>query len=90
MTAKDHVAIDRELTQRLSAIAEREGSTLSELAESVLRQHAEEAERQAEEFAEDDLRWAKYLKTGESISLEDMRAKLKALADQASPKAGSL
>ena len=90
MSAKEHLAIDRELIERLSAIADREGSTLSELAESVLRQHAEEAERVAEEFAEDDRRWAKYLETGESISLEDMRAKLQALADEAGRKAGSL
>ncbi len=72
MSTKEHLAIDRELSERLSVIAEREGSTLSELAENVLRQHAEEAERLAEEFAEDDRRWAKYLETGESISLEDI------------------
>ncbi len=90
MSAKEHLAIDSELSERLSVIAEREGSTLSELAEAVLRQHAEEAERLAEEFAEDDRRWARYLETGESISLEDMRNKLKALADEAGRKAGSL
>jgi predicted transcriptional regulator len=89
MSAKEHVAIDRELTERLSVLAEREGSTLSELAETVLRQHAEEAERRAEEFAEDDRRWARYLDTGESISLEDMRAKLQALAEEAGRKARS-
>ena len=90
MSAKEHLAIDSELSERLSVIAEREGSTLSELAETVLRQHAEEAERLAEEFAEDDRRWARYLETGESISLEDMRVKLKDLADEAGRKAGSL
>lgn len=90
MSAKKHLAIDRELSERLSVIAEREGSTLSELAETVLRQHAEEAERLADEFAEDDRRWARYLETGESISLEDMRAKLQALAGEAVRKAGSL
>jgi predicted transcriptional regulator len=86
MSAKEHLAIDSELIERLSAIAEREGSTLPELAESVLRQHAEEAERLAEEFAEDDRRWAKYLETGESISLEDILIDLDALADEARRK----
>lgn len=86
MSAKEHLAIDSELSERLSVIAEREGSTLSELAETVLRQHAEEAERLAEEFAEDDRRWARYLETGESISLEDMLTDLDALADEARRK----
>ncbi len=87
MSAKEHLAIDRELSERLSVIAEREGSTLSELAETVLRQHAEEAERLAEEFAEDDRRWARYLETGESISLEDILQELDTLAGEAGRKA---
>ncbi len=82
MSTKEHLAIDRELSERLSVIAEREGSTLSELAENVLRQHAEEAER----LAEDDRRWAKYLETGESISLEDILVELDTLADEARRK----
>ncbi|HWU64368.1 MAG TPA: hypothetical protein VN112_20310 [Ensifer sp.] len=86
MSTKEHFAIDRELSERLSVIAEREGSTVSELAENVLRQHAEEAERLAEEFAEDDRRWARYLETGESISLEDILVDLDTLADEARRK----
>ncbi len=86
MSAKEHLAIDSELSERLSVIAAREGSTLTELAETVLRQHAEEAERLAEEFAEDDRRWARYLETGESISLEEILSDLDALADEARRK----
>lgn len=86
MSAKEHLAIDRELSERLSVIAERERSTLSELAENVLRQHAEEAERLAEEFAEDDRRWARYIETGESISLGDILVELDTLADEARRK----
>lgn len=86
MSTKEHLVIDRDLSERLSVIAEREGSTLSELAEAVLRLHAEEAERMAEEFAEDDRRWARYLETGESISLEDILVELDTLADEARRK----
>ena len=86
MSTKEHLVIDRDLSERLSVIAEREGSTLSELAETVLRQHAEEAERLAEEFAEDDRRWAGYLETGQSISLEDILVEIDTLADEARRK----
>jgi predicted transcriptional regulator len=89
MSTKETVSIDGDLKKRLAVIAEREGSTVSELAEGVLRLHAEDVERQEAEFAEDDRRWARYLETGESISLEDMKAKLHALADQAGRKARS-
>lgn len=94
MSVKETVSIDRDLKQRLAAIAEREGATVSELAENVLRLHAEEAERgEAElaedDFAEDDRRWAEYLETGESISFEEVRAKLRARADEAARKAGT-
>lgn len=89
MSTKETVSIDGDLKKRLAVIAEREGSTVSELAESVLRLHAEDVERQEAEFAEDDRRWARYLETGESISLEDMKSKLRALADEAGRKARS-
>ena len=92
MNVKETVSIDRELKQRLSAIAEREGSTVAELAESVLRIHAEEAERREAElaeddFAEDDRRWAEYLKTGESISFDDICLELDTMAQEARRKA---
>lgn len=89
MSTKETVSIDGDLKKRLAVIAEREGSTVSELAEGVLRLHAEDVERQEAEFAEDDRRWAKYLETGESISGEDMKAKFQALADEAGRKARS-
>jgi predicted transcriptional regulator len=89
MSSKQTVSIDGDLKKRLAAIAEREGATVSELAESVLRLHADDVERQEAEFAEDDRRWARYLETGESISLEDMKVKLRALADEAGRKARS-
>ena len=92
MSVKETVSIDRDLKQRLAAIAEREGATVSELAENVLRLHAEEAEREEavtaeDDFSEDDRRWAEYLETGESISFEEVRAKLRARADEAARKA---
>ncbi|WP_165218138.1 hypothetical protein [Affinirhizobium pseudoryzae] len=89
MSTKETVSIDGDLKKRLAVIAEREGSTVSELAEGVLRLHAEDVERQEAEFAEDDRRWARYLETGESISLEDMKTELRALADEAGRKARS-
>jgi predicted transcriptional regulator len=89
MSTKETVSIDGDLKKRLAVIAEREGSTVSELAEGVLRLHAEDVERQEAEFAEDDRRWARYLETGETISAEDMKAKLRALADEAGRKARS-
>ncbi|MGF9692003.1 hypothetical protein AAIH46_04240 [Rhizobium sp. 0TCS1.26] len=89
MSIKETVSIDGDLKKRLAAIAEREGSTVSELAEGVLRLHAEDVERQEAEFAEDDRRWARYLETGKCISGEDMQAKLRALADEAGRKARS-
>ncbi|TRL35938.1 ribbon-helix-helix protein, CopG family [Rhizobium straminoryzae] len=87
MSIKETVSIDGDLKKRLAVIAEREGSTVSELAESVLRHHAEDVERQEAEFAEDDRRWAKYLETGECISFEDMIVELQSLADEAGRKA---
>lgn len=87
MSIKQTVSIDGDLKKRLAAIAEREGSTVSELAESVLRLHAEDVERQEHEFAEDDRRWARYLETGECISLEDFMVELQSLADEAGCKA---
>jgi predicted transcriptional regulator len=89
MSFKETVSIDGDLKKRLAVIAERDGATVSELAESVLRLHAEDVERQEHEFAEDDRRWARYLETGDSISREDMQAKLRALADEAGRKARS-
>lgn len=87
MSVKETVSIDRDLKQRLAAIAEREGATVSELAENVLRLHAEEAERGEAELAEDERRWAKYVETGESITFEDFMLELDALAEEASRKA---
>ncbi len=40
----------------------------------------------AEEFAEDDRRWDRYIDTGESISLEDILVELDTLADEARRK----
>lgn len=87
MSTKETVSIDGDLKKRLAVIAEREGSTVSELAESVLRLHAEDVERQEAEFAEDDRRWARYLETGEYIAFEDFMSELQSLADEAGRKA---
>ncbi|MCO5732101.1 hypothetical protein [Rhizobium sp. SSA_523] len=87
MSTKETVSIDGDLKKRLAVIAERDGSTVSELAESILRLHADDVERQEAEFAEDDRRWARYLETGESIAFDDFMAELQSLADEAGRKA---
>ncbi len=87
MSSKETVSIDGDLKKRLAVIAEREGSSVSELAESVLRLHAEDVERQEAEFAEDDRRWTRYLETGECISFDDMTVELQSLAEEAGRKA---
>ena len=85
--ASAQVAIDPELEARLSALAARSGVSLSELAQSVLRSHADEQERLSEELAEDEHRWQRYLSTGESIPFDVVRAQLRRLAREAAQRA---
>ena len=79
----DIVHIDLDLKLRLTALALRSGRTLDELAEAVLRDHADAEERSAADLAEDGQRWQRYLETGESVAADTVRSRLQKLAADA-------
>ena len=81
------VIIPEELEQRLSAIAEAKRISVESLATATLMEFVEEQERHRREKNEDETRWQRYLRTGESISRVDMSRKLQYLATQAVIKA---
>jgi len=60
---------------------------VSELAEEVLRAHADEQERLHADLAEDEARWQRYLKTGQTVAAETVRRRLQVLAAEAGKKA---
>ena len=72
--------IDPDLKERLTALAMRSGRSLAELTRRVLRDHVDAQENALAERAEDEARWQRYLKTGETVSLGEMRARLRANA----------
>jgi len=76
-----------ELQVRLRVLAAKSGRTLEELAENILRAHADEQERVVAERQEDEQRWQRYLETGQTISLDSVRGKLHTLAGQSATKA---
>ena len=82
----DTLEIDPDLKIRLAALASRSGQSFTELAQNVLRSHADKQERDMTEYAEDEQRWQRYLETGESIPFENIRAKLQGLAAEAAHK----
>lgn len=84
----DTVHIDPALKARLAALASRSGRTLDELAQSVLRSHADEQERGAAEYAEDEQRWQRYLQSGQSVPFETVRSRLQKLAGEAAHMQG--
>lgn len=87
-TPKPHpLEIDPHLQVLLGVLAKRRGASLEDLAESVLRSYADEAERAITEQAEDESRWQRYLETGASVSFDTVRAKLRGLAADAARKA---
>ena len=83
-----NVTIDPDLKIRLVALASRSGLTLDELTQTVLRRHAEEQERIAAEYAEDEKRWQRYLQTGQSVPFQAVRSRLKTLAVEAAHMRG--
>lgn len=83
------VPLDPDLLARLGSLASQSGQTLTELAESVLRKHAEEQERMAAEHADDEARWQRYLQTGASVPFEQVRSKLRALSAEAAHMQGT-
>ena len=76
--------IAEDVKVRLSALADKSGHTVDELADAVLRAHVDEQERAIIEVAEDERRWQRYLETGQTVSLESVRGKLHTLANEAS------
>ena len=82
------VTIDPDLKVRLVALASRSGQTLDELTQIVLRRHADEQERIATEYAEDEKRWQRYLQTGQSVPIQVVRSKLQTLAGKAAHMRG--
>ncbi|WP_117196523.1 hypothetical protein [Rhizobium terrae] len=79
--------IDPQLQDRLGALARKQGASLADFAESVLRSYADEAERTISEHAEDESRWQRYIETGTSVSFDTVRAKLRGFAADAAGKA---
>ena len=75
--------IPEELERRLAAIAESRHITVESLTTEMLSEFAKEQERYVQEMVEDETRWQRYLRTGKSISREDMSRKLQSLAKQA-------
>ena len=75
--------IDPHLQLRLGVLAKQRGASLEDLAESVLRSYADEAERAIIEQADDESRWQRYLETGVSVPFETVRARLRGLAADA-------
>jgi predicted transcriptional regulator len=87
MSDQKTLHISSDLEARLDAIARHTGQTVEELADTVLRAHADAQERDTQEEAEDERRWQRYLETGQSVSLDTVRGKLSTLADQAAKSA---
>lgn len=78
--------ISEELERRLSAIARNKRKSVESLTAETLNEFVEEQECYTREKIEDETRWQRYLRTGESISREDMSRKLQNLAKQAAAK----
>ncbi len=68
--------IDAALLQRLDALARRDGTTLADLTDDVLRRYVESTERSLRESAEDDARWQRYQESGTVVSADAVRARL--------------
>lgn len=80
------VTIAEDVKVRLQALAGRDGHSVDEMADMVLRSYVDAEERAAIDRAEDDRRWQKYKDSGETIPVEAFRKKLHALAAQAAAK----
>lgn len=71
------IRLSDELKARVAKAAKREGISANNFIVEAITEKADAAERHADFYAEADRRWAKFLKTGESISWEEMRRYLK-------------
>ena len=81
------LTIDPRLRARLDSLAERSGTSVQNLIEAVLAAHADEQEREIDELVEDEARWQRYLTSGRSVPLQQVRDKLVDLAREAGGKA---
>ncbi|MCB8839649.1 hypothetical protein [Aurantimonas sp. VKM B-3413] len=75
--------IDPQLTERLSLLAEREGVSLPDLTDRVLKDHVEQVECALAQAAEDSARWQRYLQTGTAVPFQTIRHRLRHLAADA-------
>ena len=86
---KRALTIDPDLRARLDSLAERSGTSVEDLVQAVLAAHADEQERVIDELIDDEARWQRYLSTGQSVPLQQVRDKLIGLAREAGGKAES-
>ena len=77
------IDLEPELEAKLVPLATRSGQSLSAFAQSVLHRHADEQERLMAEYTEDDIRWERYLATGESVPAEVVLRELDDMAAEA-------
>ena len=80
------IIIPKELEQRLAALADSKHLSLDSLTSEALKNYIQEQEQYESEKEEDEARWQRYLRTGDSISRKNMSKKLQTLALQATEK----
>ena len=82
----DTLHIDADLMVRIKALASKSGRSFADMAESILRSHADEEDRKLLELADDEQRWQHYLSEGQSVPFATVRHKLRGLAAEAAQK----
>jgi len=80
------VQVSEDVHYRMKVIAERNGATVDDFADSALRAHVDDVEHGIIEAAEDERRWEHYLNGGKTIPADEFRKKLHRLAAQAAAK----
>jgi predicted transcriptional regulator len=79
------IRLPDELKQRIDALAAATGKTVHAFMLDALAETAESMEQQQAFEAEAERRWVKYQRTGQYITLEDMRVYAKGLAAGTKP-----
>lgn len=72
------IRLEEVLRERLAGAAERAGKTPHAFIVEAVAMRVEQSEREAEFHAVADARWAKMLKSGASLSLDDAKAHVQA------------
>lgn len=80
------IIIPKELEQQLTALANSKHLSLDSLTREALKNYIQEQEQYESEKEEDEARWQRYLRTGDSISRKNMSKKLQSLAQKATEK----